>query len=277
MNELPVITIITPSYNQVDYLETTILSVLGQEYPKLEYIIMDGGSDDGSVEVIKRYENDIHFWSTGQDKGQSDAIRKGFNKGVGDILGWINSDDAFFPGALSYIGDYFSAHPHVDILLTGVAYSDMNGAITKCYYYPTPSKSLAKMGAIAFGQQGMFFRREIYEGIGGLREDFHYLMDLEFLYNAIYSGANVDSKRLLTGVFRWHGDMKSINRIGRKAKEIEILSKNYCIDKRMSWFAKKYFSLQQIINFNYLFNLFHTIKQRNSNIDSIWAIESKNN
>ena len=104
-NELPIdvwpkISIVTPSYNQAEYLEQTIRSVLLQRYPNLEYIIMDGGSTDGSVEIIRKYQEWITFWTSEEDQGQTDAIQKGFSRSTGSILAWLNSDDIYFPGAL---------------------------------------------------------------------------------------------------------------------------------------------------------------------------------
>ena len=93
----PKISVITPSYNQGIYIEETIQSVLNQNYPNLEYIIIDGGSNDSTVEVIKKYESKIDFWVSEKDKGQADAINRGFAKATGDILCWLNSDDYFFP------------------------------------------------------------------------------------------------------------------------------------------------------------------------------------
>jgi len=117
--DLPKITVVTPSYNQAAFLETTIQSVLGQFYPNLEYIVMDGGSTDGSVEVIKRYESQITYWQSQRDKGQADAINQGFARATGDILCWLNSDDIHLPGALQRIAKLLAPRLHEPALIYG--------------------------------------------------------------------------------------------------------------------------------------------------------------
>ena len=112
-SDWPKISIITPSYNQGIFIEETILSVLDQNYPNLEYIIMDGGSTDNTVDIIKKYEDRITYWISEKDNGQSDAINKGFHKSTGDILHWLNSDDVLVPRALNMLVEYLSNNPDI--------------------------------------------------------------------------------------------------------------------------------------------------------------------
>ena len=112
----PKISIVTPSFNQGKYIEQTIQSVLDQDYPNLEYIIIDGGSTDETVEIIKKYEHKIHYWVSEPDKGQTDGINKGFAKCTGEIFNWINSDDYYEPGTFYKLAKLFTEHPYVDVV-----------------------------------------------------------------------------------------------------------------------------------------------------------------
>jgi len=129
--DLPRITIVTPSFDQAKYLPETIESVLKQDYPNLEYIIIDGGSTDGSVDVIKRYERHLSYWVSEKDSGQSEAINKGFKKATGEFFNWINSDDVLFPGALHRIAEAFAKNPDADLIVGDHARSHADGRIIK--------------------------------------------------------------------------------------------------------------------------------------------------
>ena len=118
---LPKISVVTPSFNQAPFLEETIQSVLSQGYPDLEYIVMDGGSTDGSAEIIGKYADRLTDWKSAKDGGQADAIRTGFARATGEILCWLNSDDTIAPGTLRRIGEFFAANPDVDLV-----YGDLN-------------------------------------------------------------------------------------------------------------------------------------------------------
>ena len=137
MQTFPRISIVTPSFNQGQFLEQTIRSVLSQGYPNLEYIIIDGGSTDGSVEIIKRYEKQIFFWCSEKDKGHYDAINKGFSRSTGDILAWINSDDIYFPWTLMTVATMMSSVPEVQwlssLMPAGIDYQGfLAAAFTHC-------------------------------------------------------------------------------------------------------------------------------------------------
>ena len=261
----PKITIVTPSYNQKEFIEETILSVINQDYTNIEFIIIDGGSTDGSVNTIKKYEKSLSFWISRKDDGQSDAIHKGFKMATGDIVCWLNSDDFFIPGALTNVAKSFQKNPTTDILLGDGMYSDINSNIIKYYRYTKPRLFLAKQGLIAFGQQSMFFNRKFYLKSGGLLTDFHYCMDTEFVHRAIKSKSSFTIMHSGSGVFRWHEKMKSKLIGGRKAEEMKIISNTYYAkfpSRKVSWFI---YTLIQLLNGNYILSYLKTIKLKHLN------------
>lgn len=132
MSNSPLISIITPSYNQGRYIEETILSVLNQDYPRVEYLVMDGDSTDNTREILAKYGTRL-TWSSERDGGQADAINTGFRAATGDIFGWINSDDTYLPGALSKIVRYFQTHPDIDLVYGEGHLVDADGVILDRY------------------------------------------------------------------------------------------------------------------------------------------------
>src|SRR5258708_1689338 len=113
MSRLPKISIITPSFNQGPYLERTMLSVIKQEYPNLEYIVIDGGSTDQSKAIIRKHQKHLTYWVSEKDRGQADALNKGFRKSHGSIMGWLNSDDVLLPGTLQFVAELFQRFPEI--------------------------------------------------------------------------------------------------------------------------------------------------------------------
>lgn len=176
----PKISIVTPSFNQGHYLEKTILSVIDQGYPNLEYIIIDGGSTDNSVEIIKRYEQHLAFWESVPDRGQSHAINKGFERATGDILAWLNSDDWYAPGALLAVADVFAVNPGAGAVVGAGEMVDTAGArLVHLDPFEVSVGGLYHWLDRFFWQPSCFFTRTAWETCGPLDENIHYAMDLD--------------------------------------------------------------------------------------------------
>ena len=177
----PRITIVTPSFNQAPYLEDTIRSVLDQNYPNLEYIIVDGGSTDGSVEIIKKYADRLAWWVSEPDRGQSHAINKGLARSTGEVENWINSDDMLVPGALHEVGRRFADDPRLGILVGQRVRMDQQGALLSLEDYRLNHMHW-DMHAFRYypSQECAFWRSDRRRYIGDLREDLHYSMDYDW-------------------------------------------------------------------------------------------------
>ena len=176
MSRTPLVSIITPSFNQVAFLEKAIQSVLAQDYPNLEYWVMDGGSTDGSIEVIQSYAPQLAGWISEQDNGQADAINKGFSRATGEIVAWLNSDDLYRPGAIQRAVTVFEENPEVGMVYSDVDSIDADGAVfNRMQYGQWGIRDLMAFNIL--GQPGVFFRRSVLETAGGLDLSYRYLLD----------------------------------------------------------------------------------------------------
>ncbi len=157
MAELPLVSIVTPSLNQGKFLEETIQSVLSQEYPKLEYLIVDGGSTDNSLEIIRKYADQLAWWVSEPDQGQTDAINKGFSHAKGQVLAWLNSDDSYLPGAVSSAVTCLQAYPEAAMVYGDANLVDEDGQILG--RFPSRQTDLAHLlrGSVHIPQQAAFF------------------------------------------------------------------------------------------------------------------------
>ncbi len=205
----PMISIITPSFNQGNFLEETILSVLEQGYPNLEFMIIDGGSTDQSVEVIKKYESYLSFWVSEKDQGQTHAINKGFKRASGELINWLNSDDMLVQGALKKLARAVLKSPEADVYYGDYKAVDGSGNLLyqrKCApYHP----DTLFWGRQLSSQPAVFFRRYLLTHLGWLNENQQFCMDTEFWIRVARNGAVFSQVTEPLGITRVHGDAKT--------------------------------------------------------------------
>lgn len=244
MNSRPLtISVVTPSFNQAKYVEQTMLSVLNQDYPHIEYLVLDGGSTDGSVDLIRKQAGRLAYSHSGKDGGQSDAIANGFARATGDILCWLNSDDVFLPGALRKVAEYFERHPTVEAVCGGAYIIDAEGRPVKRFGHCTlgvgaPFDRFLFYGQDGVYQQATFWRRSAYEAVGGLNRDLHFIMDRD-LFARLARRQSFGTLPSLLACFRIHEECKTrcIPHVQRRESEAFFgrYGREQCSPMARSW------------------------------------------
>jgi glycosyltransferase involved in cell wall biosynthesis len=208
------VSIITPSFNQAAYLEQTIQSVLGQDYPHLEYIIVDGGSTDGSVSIIEKYAPQLAWWVSEPDQGQTDAINKGFAHAKGEILAWLNSDDTYLSGAISEAVAFLQQHAEVGMVYGDANLVDEAGNVLGKFPARQTNYRRLMQGSVHIPQQASFFRGELWRQVGPLDPTFYFAMDYD-LWVRLAKLTPLAYYPRLWATFRLHGHSKTLENDSR--------------------------------------------------------------
>lgn len=222
----PTVSIVMPSFNQAPFLEEAICSILGQRDQIDEFILLDGGSTDGSVEIIEKYASQLDYWQSRPDGGQSIAIADGFERVTGDVINWINSDDAILPGAIYAIRERFAADQEVGLVEGNTVIVDAESNIIRCDRRAGPSRWWVKHGYLRSHQPSTFFRRELYNRAGGVDRELQCTMDTDLWYRMIPNTKCVRMKRYI-GVHRVHDDAKGESWDEVYRTERELLDARY--------------------------------------------------
>lgn len=216
MNQ-PLISVITPSYNQAQFLEKTIQSVLSQDYPAIEFIIIDGGSNDGSQDIIQKYDQKLAFWLSEKDRGQAEAVNKGLAKATGKYIGWLNSDDLYLPGTISKAVKLLEVNPNAGLVFGDVQAINETGQITNIMHYGNWTvKDLIQFRII--GQPGVFMRKEIVVNCGGLDDSYHFLLDHHLWLRMGLEASMVYSSQIWSAA-RFHASAKNISQAASFGEE----------------------------------------------------------
>lgn len=208
MADCPKISVITPSFNQAAFLERTIRSVIEQRYPNLEYIIIDGGSTDGSVDIIRRYADRITYWVSEPDSGQANAINKGLRRASGEWVAWQNSDDVYYPGALHAIADVIRRNPDAAIVTGDIMLIDENDHEIRDIHYIRPSYGAMLAEGMMLPNQATFWRRTLHTEVGWIDESLHYAFDYEWFLRLIHGRRAAHTSHILGG-YRLHDETKT--------------------------------------------------------------------
>ena len=235
----PLVSIITPSYNQVQYLEDTIRSVTQQDYPNLEYIVVDGGSTDGSREVIKKYQDEFAWWISEPDQGQADAVNKGFRRARGEIVAWLNSDDLYLPGVISSVVDLFQKNPAAGVIYGDAVSADADGRLlNELRFSNWGTRDFLQFNIIC--QPAVFMKRSIVEKVGYLDPSYHFFLD-----HQLWIRLSRETE------FVHHPETWAVSRYHMEAKNVTMASECGAEVIRIMDWAEKEPDLAAIIGNNY--------------------------
>ncbi|HMZ07960.1 MAG TPA: glycosyltransferase family 2 protein [Anaerolineales bacterium] len=229
---MTLVSIITPSYNQASYLEQTIRSVLEQDYPRIEYIVMDGASTDGSVEIIRKFESRLVYWESVKDAGQADAINKGFARATGEIVAWLNSDDYYLPGTVGKAVKIFEENPDVVLVYGDMLAVDEHGKTFNTLNY----KQLTLEDLLCFqiiGQPAVFMRRSALQKASGLNLTFHFLLD-HLLWIQIAKQGRILHVDQTWSAARYHAEAKNVAKAAEFGREAFRILETIAQDKDLA-------------------------------------------
>jgi glycosyltransferase involved in cell wall biosynthesis len=244
----PKISIITPSFNQVDFLERTLLSVLEQDYPNIEYIVIDGGSTDGSVDLIKKYERRLAYWVSEKDRGQAHAINKGLERATGDWVAWQNSDDTYYPGAFSQLAAVAQSNGSAQLIIGNMNLIDRDDQILRDLKYVRPTYSSLLSEGMILSNQSAFWQRKVHQELGLLSESLDCAFDYEWFLRLLAEGRQTAHVNTTWGALRVHGDTKTSNRqdvFDREFEQIRSGREPSALDKRYHQFRRMCLMLAQ--------------------------------
>jgi glycosyltransferase involved in cell wall biosynthesis len=239
----PTISIVTPSFNQGAFIERTVRSVLGQGYPRLQYVVIDGGSTDSTLEILQPYLRYFHYFHSGPDQGQADAIARGFEQTSGDLMAYLNSDDLLAPGALHFVAAYFDRHPEVDFTYSHRCIIDASDRVIGHWYLPPHLNYLMRRWDL-IPQETCFWRRRLFEAAGNIDTSYRFAMDYDLFVRMMARGKFRRVNRILAA-FRRHASSKTTQQYATVgANEVRAIRKKHGIaDLPRDEFFQTWFSL----------------------------------
>lgn len=208
----PRISIVTPSFNQAQFLERTIRSVLDQGYPNLEYIVIDGGSTDGSVDIIRKYESQLAYWVSEADEGQAHAINKGLARATGEWVAWQNSDDIYYPETFDAVAQQARRRPELELIVGDMNLIDAEDRVLRDVRYVTPTYESMLAEGMVLANQAAFWRRSVHVAAGFLDQTYDCAFDYEWFLRILQARPASAHVAQLMGALRQHGDTKTSNR-----------------------------------------------------------------
>jgi glycosyltransferase involved in cell wall biosynthesis len=240
-DQLPKISIVTPSFNQAAFIEEALRSVKREEYPGIEHIVVDGNSTDSTVEVLTRHGSQRGWehlrWFSEPDRGQAHAINKGMHCARGEILAYLCSDDAYAPGALAFAGSFFKEHPAVDCIYGDCWFVDENGQVLR-KKKAVPFNAARLQRANCIWQPTVFFRRRAWETVGDFNERLHLAMDYEY-WLRMARVARIQAVNRHLAIYRWQQSSKTVTQTGEHLREAYSVARSFGGGGIVSWYLHR--------------------------------------
>ncbi len=224
------ISIVTPSFNQAQYIDQCLDSIRQQRYDDVEHWVIDGGSTDGTIDVLKRNEHILAGWVSEKDRGQAHALNKGFSRCTGDLIGWQNSDDYYLPGAFAAVAAAAAQNPSVDLFFADIQIVNGAGQPIGRSHFGHLSKDVLLYEGQRLANQAVFFRRRVIESFGGLDESYRFAMDYEFFVRVLQRGVATQFVPQLWGAFRLHDAAKTATIVDIGLREVAQVRRSYGVD-----------------------------------------------
>jgi glycosyltransferase involved in cell wall biosynthesis len=268
MSTLPKITIVTPSFNQASFIKETIESVINQDYPNFEYFVADGGSTDGSVDIIREYEDKITWWISEKDDGQSDAINKGFRRSTGELCAWVNSDDVLLPNCLREIAEFYLANNQPDVINSNCIYINEESKVIGMSIVSKQTYFFARRCVWFMNQPAVFYKTSVIRKNNYLNPKFHIAMDVDMWIKLMKMGCRFEHIPKFLGAFRWQENSKTSQVIKTQSiQSILYYPEIMVILQQSSWNISSFrakvwrlvWQLLQVLDFNYLIRFFKTL------------------
>jgi len=272
-SQFPLVSIVTPSYNQGKFIEDTILSVKNQDYPNIEHIIIDGGSTDNTLDILKKYESTYNMrWISEPDNGMYEAVNKGLKMAQGEIMAYLNSDDLYLPWTISTIVDYFQNNPEVSLVYGDMLVYKVSKKLVPIFYPPFKLRYIQRAGTI--GQPTVFWRREVFDQIGGFDDTLQFVGDSDYWIRA---GKKFTVKKIneFLAIERDHLETKRYTKQEVLAKELQTVRMRYCnlasIGSRVGyvWDRLRTFLWQRLYMVAFLWGYYGCKLKRNN--DLLWS------
>lgn len=227
MND-PLVSIVTPSYNQREYIEDCILSVKNQPIDDMEHIIIDGGSSDGTLELIQEYEDQNHLqWVSEPDRGQSHALNKGLSLANGEWIGWQNSDDFYLDNAFKVISETQNNYPGVELIYGDLIIVDESGKEIDRKFVTRPSKFIERHWSLFASNQSTFIRKSVFDRVGNFKESLEYAMDADIFWRVLNNDVSVQRVKTALGAYRVHSNAKTFEEeIPKQSEELDTIYPN---------------------------------------------------